>query len=56
VLVIKCKNASKDEAIIGAIALTQWLNFNTWAAVIFISSASLLTSRAPTSAAKDSAS
>jgi len=43
-------------AIVGAIALTQWLDLNTWAAVIFISSASLLTSWAKISAARDYAS
>ena len=34
-------------AIVGAIALTQWLDFNTWIAVVLISSASLITSWAP---------
>lgn len=31
-------------AIVGAIALTQWLDLNTWAAVLLISAASLITS------------
>ena len=34
-------------AIVGAVALAQWLDLNTWAAVALISAASLLTSWAP---------
>jgi len=31
-------------AIVGAVAPTQWLDLNTWAAVVLISSAALITS------------
>ena len=40
-------------AIVGALALAQWLDLNTWAAVALISAASLLTSWAPSSASPD---
>jgi inner membrane transporter RhtA len=41
-------------AIVGAIALAQWLDLNTWASVVLISSASLITSWVPASADSES--
>ena len=39
-------------AIVGALALAQWLELNTWIAVALISAASLLTAWAPSSSGK----